>query len=57
MVSERFKKACNEATDFIVSCWDENNPDDGLSFDERVQSRLNDLDPDVKAIVKNSMDW
>lgn len=51
MVNERFKKACNEATDFIVSCWDENNPDDGLSFDERVQSRLNDLDPDVKRIV------
>ena len=53
MVSEKFKQNCNAATDFIVSCWDENNPDDGLSFDERVQSRLNDLDPDVKRIVKN----
>lgn len=57
MVSEKFKQNCNEATDFIVSCWDENNPDDGLSFDERVNSRIDSLDPDVKRIVKNSMDW
>lgn len=54
MVSEEFKKKVDAATDFIVSCWDENNDDD-LTFDERVASRINLLDPEVRKIVENSM--
>ena len=26
-------------TDLIVSCWDENNPDDGKTFDERLNEK------------------
>ena len=57
MVSERFKNCINTATDFIESCWDENNLNDGLTFDERVNSRINELDDDVADIVRNSMKW
>ena len=57
MVSERFKYCINTATDFIESCWDSNNPDDGLTFDERVANRINELDDDVADVVRSSMDW
>ena len=50
-----FKRKVDEATDFIVSCWDENNEPDGLTFDERVASRINMLDPEVREIVEQSM--
>lgn len=53
---KKFKEDCDKATTFIESCWDENN-DDELTFEERISSRLNTLDDDVKEIVLNSMDW
>ena len=56
MVSEEFRKNVNTATDFIESCFDENN-NDNLSFDERVAARIGELPPAVAEIVKNSMDW
>lgn len=56
MGSEKFKENVNKATDFIVSCWDENNPDDNKTFDERIQSGLKDLDPEVREIVTKSLD-
>ena len=28
-MDESFKKSCNDMTELIISCWDENNPDDG----------------------------
>ena len=46
-----FKEKCEKATRFIESCWDENNPDDGLSFDERLKLRAKDVDDDVKEIL------
>lgn len=54
---EKFAKNCNEAVDFICSCWDENNPKDGKSFDERIKERMDSLGPDVRAIVQGSIDW
>jgi len=57
MVTEQFKKNIDEATDFIVSCWDENNPEDGLSFDDRIKARIDSLDEDVRRIVESSIDW
>lgn len=57
MVSEKFKKNIDAATAFIESCWDENNEGDGLSFDERVESRIDGLDEDVADIVRGCMDW
>lgn len=47
MVSEDFKCKCDELTELIESCWDENNPDDGLTFDKRLQRRLNE-NPELK---------
>ena len=41
MVNEEFKRKINDMTELIESCWDENNPEDGLSFDERLQMKLN----------------
>lgn len=47
MTNEMFKKKCDNLCELIESCWDENNPDDGLSFDERLQRKLAE-NPDLK---------
>lgn len=39
---EEFKRKCDQLTDLIEDCFDENNPDDGLTFDERLADRLNE---------------
>lgn len=57
MVSDKFKINIDKATDFIISCWDENNPEDGLSFDDRVRNGLPELDEDVRRIVENTIGW
>ena len=55
---KQWKKDVNDATDFLVSCWDENQPsDDGLTFDERVKSRLDTLSDEVRDVVVHSMGW
>ena len=51
MVSDEFKKNCEEATKFIESCFDENNPDDGLTFDERLHQRIVELPAGVRNVV------
>lgn len=47
MVNEEFKRKINDMTELIESCWDENNPNDGLSFDERLEMKLNE-NPELK---------
>lgn len=47
-MSNDFKRKCDDLTDLIESCWDENNPDDGLTFDERLEKKLSE-NPDLKA--------
>ena len=55
MVSEKFKQNIDKATDLIISCWDENNPDDGLTFDERLARAINECkDPELKEILEIS---
>ena len=44
-----------EATEFIKSCWDENNPNDGLNCDERVAKGINSLKPEVIKLVEELM--
>ena len=56
MVSDEFKQKIDATTEFIESCWDENNPDDGLTFDERVQERMEELPEDIQKIVKESLE-
>lgn len=54
---KEFKEKIDAATDIIVSCWDENNPDDGLTFDERLDKKLQNIeDEDVRDIVRGARD-
>ena len=58
MVSEKFKQDIDKAVSLIESCWDENNDDDGLTFDERLDKVINDCeDEDLKAILVNAKEW
>lgn len=52
MSEDNIKKACDKMTEIIESCWDENNPDDGLSFDERLHQKLESLPDDDKKLVE-----
>ena len=54
---KEFKEKIDAATDIIVSCWDENNPDDGLTFDKRLDKKLQNIeDEDVKDIIRGARD-
>lgn len=54
---KEFKEKIDAATDIIVSCWDENNPDDGLTFDERLDKKLQNIeDEDVRDIIRGAKD-
>ena len=57
MVSEQFKTNIDKATDFIISCWDENNPEDNKTFDDRIKAGLDGLDEEVGRIVENTLNW
>ena len=37
---KNFMESCANMTELIISCWDENNPDDGSSFDERLAEKI-----------------
>ena len=45
------KAACDKMTEIIESCWDENNPDDGLSFDERLHKKMEELPEEDKDLL------
>lgn len=55
MVSNDFKGRCEKATRFIESCFDNN--DDGLTFDERVNQRKNELPADIRSIVDDAQHY
>ena len=44
-------------TDLIVSCWDENNPDDGLTFDERLSGKVKGLTGTDKEVMNRVIGW
>lgn len=53
-----FKKACDNMTELIVSCWDskqeldENGkPLDGLTFDERLAEKIANLEGTDKEVM------
>lgn len=50
-MSEEFKKSCNAMTELIISCWDENNPNDGLTFDERLAAKTANLKGQDKLVM------
>lgn len=48
---KNFKKSCEDMTKLIESCWDENNPNDGLTFDERLEQKTVNLKGQDKEIM------
>ena len=56
---EEFKRKVDLAVEVIESCFDENNPNDNLSFDERLQRKIDGCDDEVvesiAAIVKEKV--
>ena len=58
MVSERFKRNIDRAVELIESCWDENNENDGLTFDERLDKVISDCsDEQLRAILINAKEF
>lgn len=49
---DNFKQSCENMTELIISCWDENNPDDGLTFDERLAAKTANLEGEDKKVMK-----
>ena len=45
------KKATDKMTEIIESCWDENNPWDWLTFDERLHRKMESLSPEDKELM------
>ena len=58
MVSEQFKRNIDKAVELIEACWDENNPNDGLTFDERLDKVIKECEaPQLKSILINAKEW
>ena len=43
-MSENIKERTEKLCKIIESCWDENNPNDGLTFDQRLEKKLSKED-------------
>ncbi|MBR3213193.1 MAG: hypothetical protein IKF79_01640 [Methanosphaera sp.] len=60
-----FKEKVDNMTDLIVSCWDSNqeldengNPVDGLTFDERLAKKMDEVNDDTeKAILTDAINF
>ena len=38
-----YTQSCEDMTKLIESCWDSNNPNDGKTFDERLNEKTKSL--------------
>lgn len=50
---KEFKRKVDLAVEVIESCFDENNPNDNLSFDERLQRKIDGCDDEVVRGILN----
>lgn len=51
-----FKEICDKAVEVIESCWDENNPNDGLTFDQRLEKKIKEIDDEeLKTVMMRSI--
>ena len=50
-----FKQSCEDMTKLIESCWDENNPDDGRTFDERLHEKIKGLEGMDMQVIRKVM--
>ena len=57
MESESFKESCDAMTELIISCWDENNPNDGKTFDERLKEKTANLEGTDKLVMNQVLGW
>jgi len=63
-MSDKFKKACDDMTELIISCWDSNQeldengkPLDGLTFDERLAAKTANLKGTDKLVMDQVIGW
>lgn len=54
---KNFKQSCEDMTQLIESCWDENNPNDGKTFDERLQEKIANLEGTDKTVMDQVIGW
>ena len=52
-----FKQSCENITELIESCWDENNPNDGKTFDERLKEKTANLEGTDKLVMNQVLGW
>lgn len=52
-----FRQSCEDMTSLIESCWDENNPDDGLNFDERLARKTANLEGMDRQVMNKVLCW
>ena len=57
ILSKEFKKSCDDMTKLIESCWDENNPNDGKTFDERLAEKTANLEGTDKLVMDQVVGW
>lgn len=57
ILSKDFKKSCDDMTKLIESCWDENNPNDGKTFDERLAEKTANLKGTDKLVMDQVVGW
>lgn len=46
-MNKSIKEKMENLTEIIESCWDENDPNDGKTFDERLKEKLSSEDYDL----------
>ena len=54
-MNKSFKESCEDMTELIISCWDENNPNDGKTFDERLEEKRATLKGQDKVVMNEIM--
>ena len=57
MKLKSFEESCEDMTKLIESCWDENNPDDGLTFDERLAEKIKDITGQDRLVLDEVIEW
>lgn len=57
MMNKSFKESCEDMTELIISCWDENNPDDGKTFDERLAEKTANIKGQDKKVLDQVIGW
>ena len=56
-MKKSFQESCADMTELIVSCWDENNPDDGKTFDERLAEKTANLEGMDRQVMNKVLCW